>query len=30
MAWGLVFKLKSMDISDALLDLTESFLENKF
>ena len=27
---GLIFKLKSMGISDALLDLIGSFLENRF
>ena len=26
---GLIFKLKSMGISDALVDLTGTFLENK-
>ena len=27
---GLIFKYKSMGFSDALLDLIESFLENRF
>ena len=27
---GLIFKLKSMGISDALIDLIRSFIENRF